>query len=201
MTQNEYRGQLLPNYEPFLFAEIEADPTDLPLSVLSLFGRLGHDPWAEAVRLGALPPRQAALSLAEAISGLPNGKWTHAEALTIAERLVAMLPAAAKRGAAGSRLAVSGKPVRRRVVQFGQSFAASRFYRVGLILGGLAMIGMAAYDTLMAEPVQYDGSDVATIGSIPVPIGPFVDSPDTRASVPEATKPKALTKDLAARTR
>ena len=47
----------------FLFAAIGTEGNGMRLSVLSVFARLGHDPWKEAGRLAGLPKLEAAESL------------------------------------------------------------------------------------------------------------------------------------------
>ena len=76
----------------FLFASIGTEPNGMALSVLSLFARLGDDPWKEAGKLVGLPEREAIESLAQAISGMPRSAWTLLDATAIATRLVALLP-------------------------------------------------------------------------------------------------------------
>jgi hypothetical protein len=76
----------------FLFADIGLRGDVETLTVASLFGRCGQDPWAEAERLAQLPAKAAAASLAAMIAGALNNPWSAAEAAVIAERLVALLP-------------------------------------------------------------------------------------------------------------
>jgi hypothetical protein len=42
------------NLNPFLFADIGLEPQGLMLQVVSLFARMGEDPWREAARLAGL---------------------------------------------------------------------------------------------------------------------------------------------------
>jgi hypothetical protein len=76
----------------FLFASVGTEPNGMVLSVLSLFARLGDDPWKEAGKLVGLPEGEAIESLAQAISGMPRSVWTLLDATAIATRLVALLP-------------------------------------------------------------------------------------------------------------
>jgi hypothetical protein len=76
----------------FLFASVGTEPNGMALSVLSLFARLGDDPWKEAGKLVGLPEGEAIESLAQAISGMPRSVWTLLDATAIATRLVALLP-------------------------------------------------------------------------------------------------------------
>jgi hypothetical protein len=77
----------------FLFADIGMEANGMALSVLSVFARRGSDPWTEAGRLASLPKAEATDSLARMIAGMPNGPWTLPDAVTIAVRLIGMLPA------------------------------------------------------------------------------------------------------------
>jgi hypothetical protein len=47
---------------PFLFSDVGIEPNGLGLTILSVFARLGKDPWTEAASL-ALQPREAAIEL------------------------------------------------------------------------------------------------------------------------------------------
>ena len=75
----------------FLFAAIGTEGNGTRLSVLSVFARLGHDPWKEAGRLAGLPKLEAAESLARTIAGMPTSIWPLPAAMEIATRLIALL--------------------------------------------------------------------------------------------------------------
>jgi hypothetical protein len=64
----------------------------MPLSVLSALARLDVDPWEEAAELSELPTDTATQRLASLIARLPGGRWTPADARTIATRLIELLP-------------------------------------------------------------------------------------------------------------
>ena len=49
----------------FLFAAVGAEANGTTLSLVSVFARLGNDPWQEAARLAELPKPEATESLAE----------------------------------------------------------------------------------------------------------------------------------------
>ena len=76
----------------FLFAAVGTETNGMTLSVLSVFARLGHDPWREAGRLAGLPKLEATESLARTIAGMPTSIWPLPAATEIASRLVALLP-------------------------------------------------------------------------------------------------------------
>ncbi len=84
----------------FLYADIGPPDGTGALTIASLFGRHGDDPWEEAARLSRLPVAAAVASLASMIAGTPSSRCSLPEAMAIAERLVALLP----RPATGGRL-------------------------------------------------------------------------------------------------
>ncbi len=76
----------------FLYAPVGNDANDMTLSLISVFARRGDDPWREAGRLAGLPKSEAIESLARIIAGMPNSIWPLQAAMTIAARLIALLP-------------------------------------------------------------------------------------------------------------
>jgi hypothetical protein len=79
-------------FDDFLYAAIDVDSNESPLSVLSAFARLNLDPWQDAAKLEKM------------IARLPSGRWDEAELGAIAERLIALLPrlsTAAEKGLKG----------------------------------------------------------------------------------------------------
>ena len=78
----------------FLYADIGPLDGAGTLTVASLFGRIGHDPWAEAARLARLPVGAAVASLADMIAGALPPPCSLPEATAMAENLVALLPGA-----------------------------------------------------------------------------------------------------------
>ena len=79
--------------EPFLYADIGAEPNGTALTVLSMIARLGRDPWAEAARWGGLPEGGAIDNLAQSIAQMPLVQSGLAEARATATRIVRLLPA------------------------------------------------------------------------------------------------------------
>jgi len=69
----------------------------MPLSVVSMLGRLGGDPWATASRLAAQPRDAAVLELAEIITGMARAERSSAEIMAIATRLASLLPSTGPR--------------------------------------------------------------------------------------------------------
>jgi hypothetical protein len=60
MTSPASVSGLTPEFDEFLFARINADTEETPLSMLSVLARLGLDPWEEAAKLAQLPRASAA---------------------------------------------------------------------------------------------------------------------------------------------
>jgi len=81
-----------PELGDFLYALIGADRNEMPLTVLSALCRLDVDPWKEAAELCELPRHTAGQRLASLIARLPGGRWPHADAMAIADRLIELLP-------------------------------------------------------------------------------------------------------------
>ena len=76
----------------FLFAPVGTEANGMTLSLVSVFARLGNDPWLEAGRLAKLPISEAIESLARSISSMPTSIWRLQAATAIAARLIALLP-------------------------------------------------------------------------------------------------------------
>jgi hypothetical protein len=78
--------------EPFLFAEVGEELNGSALTVLSLFARLGYDPWAEAARLVDLPKAAVIDGLTRSIARMPLCPRALSEAHATAVRLIRLLP-------------------------------------------------------------------------------------------------------------
>jgi hypothetical protein len=132
----------------FLFASVGTEPNGMALSVLSLFARLGDDPWKEAGKLVGMRKGEAIESLAQTIVRMPRSVWTLPDATTIAARLVALLPT--RIGDAQPRPSINN---RKRIVQL---VLISLF----LVVLGFAMasrLGLFATD----QAGKLNGSDVS----------------------------------------
>jgi hypothetical protein len=88
-TQSTSRS---PEFEAFLYACVDEDNAEIPLSVLSALSRLDLDPWAEAERLAALSKDHAAHRLAGLIAKLPDASSARRNPRVLAARLVRLLP-------------------------------------------------------------------------------------------------------------
>lgn len=85
----------------FLFAPVGTEANGMTLSLVSVFARLGNDPWLEAGRLAKLPKSEATESLARVIAGMPTSIWPLSTAREIAASLITLLPT--QSGASGQR--------------------------------------------------------------------------------------------------
>ena len=100
----------------FLFAAIGTEGNGMRLSVLSVFARLGHDPWKEASRLAGLPKLEAAESLARTIAGMPTSIWPPPAAMEIATSLIALLPVQSATPGLGSPVSAYGTKATRFII-------------------------------------------------------------------------------------
>lgn len=91
-----------PAFNDFLFATICEERNEMPLSVISALARLDLDPWREAADLAGMPADGAASRLSGLLAGFVDDRLTQPDRATIASRLVALLPQAAKTGAQGT---------------------------------------------------------------------------------------------------
>ena len=145
MTRAASSCPLGPEFDPFLFAPIGAEPNGMPLSVLSALARIGVDPWQEAARLTALSEANATQAMAALLAGRPDGVSGATSDGTTAARLIALLP----------RRADSNKPARRgalRTEAAGASLIAGSVVLV-LILFAL-MLGMQAVTARHRPPAR-----------------------------------------------
>jgi hypothetical protein len=81
-----------PGLDDFLYAAIGEEGNGMSLTVVSALGRLGFDPWIQADRFSAMSKAAAAQLLGPMLARLPKGLWS-ADAQSIADRLVELLPA------------------------------------------------------------------------------------------------------------
>jgi hypothetical protein len=88
------------DFDAFLFAPIGDDTNGLPLTLLSVFARLGIDPWEEAADLAHLPLEPALQRLTSRLEAAPNARpASAADTVNIATRLIALLHRAPARKA------------------------------------------------------------------------------------------------------
>ncbi len=92
MKRRASNSALGSEYDNFLFAPIGDDRNGMPLSVVSLLGRMDLDPWVEAASLASLSPEAAAQKLALHLRALPDQSMLHRDPDGAATRLIALLP-------------------------------------------------------------------------------------------------------------
>lgn len=136
--------------DEFLCAIVGTEPNGMALNLMSVFARLGNDPWREAGRLVELPRSEAIDSLARTIAGMPKSVWSLPDATTIATRLVTLLPK--RLGSAEPRPATHGK---------------AHLLRIGLLLAAIAFGVAYTLEGLFTtgDTPKFDGSDVSTFMS------------------------------------
>ena len=136
----------------FLFAPVGTEANGMTLSVVSVLARSGNDPWLEAGRLAKLPKPEATESRARIIASMPTSVRPLQAAMTIATRLIALLPA-------------------QQVENLGQRPPASaygaktgRIIRIGLVLAAVAFavaFQTGVFTTTLDAP-EPDGNSVAS---------------------------------------
>ena len=92
MTYSASVSRLGSEFDDFLFAPIGEGRNGMLLSVLSALAQLDIDPWQEAAKLAGLPGATATQRLASLIAELPDAPASHPDPVTIAARLIALLP-------------------------------------------------------------------------------------------------------------
>ncbi len=161
----------------FLYSSVGVEPNGMALSVVSLFARLGADPWREAGRLAGLPRTEAVAALAQIIATMPAGVWSLPDAQAIASRLIALLPSrsghiaprpAEERPASDRSLperSQTGKPAMPQAVRMGLIVA-------GIVLGALFFSGVFSG----RDAPKPDGGDISSLPPAPATV-PAVTAP------------------------
>jgi hypothetical protein len=139
----------------FLFAAVGTEANGMTLSLVSVFARLGNDPWQEAGRLAGLPKPEAIESLARIIAGMPTSVWPLPAATAIATRLIALLPT--QSGKSGYNLPASANAAK--------GVPALRIGLVLLIVAFAAAFASGVFTTV-SEP-KLDSSNVASFAEAP----------------------------------
>jgi hypothetical protein len=137
----------------FLFAPVGTEANGMTLSVVSVFARLGNDPWLEAGRLARLPKSEATESLARVIASMPTSIWPLQAATAIAVRLVALLPT------------LSGKPGESPTAP-GLRARAGRFFGFTVVLVCFACV--LAYQTGLFTASDVPNPDASGVASFAV---------------------------------
>ena len=140
-----------PECNDFLLAVIDEAPSGTQMTVLSALAQADVDPWEEAARLSAMPKVTAEKALVSTFDRIPGRNWSPSEKVTIAARLVKLLP---PRGG-------------------GMETATMTLGRTGISLVWLAWIGFA----IAASILSVSRHPAATVGSsISAPSSPIVAS-------------------------
>jgi hypothetical protein len=134
--------------DEFLYASVGTEPSGMALSVLSVFARLGNDPWMEAGKLVGVPTGEAINTLAQSITAMPRTMLTLPDATVIATRLIALLPT--RLGSAAQEPSKARRPTVRAV-------------RICLLLTGVMFgIALASGQFTTHHVAQFDGSGFST---------------------------------------
>ena len=84
--------ELPTEFKHFLSAPVFQDSNGMSVSMLSALARMNVDPWQEADELSNMPVGDATQRLTSLIVSLPNRPSTSPDAVTMARRLINMLP-------------------------------------------------------------------------------------------------------------
>jgi hypothetical protein len=76
----------------FLFSDVGSELHGSELTMLSIFARLGQDPWTEAARLARLPKAEAIDSVTVSIGAMALGQQAMSKLAAAASRLILLLP-------------------------------------------------------------------------------------------------------------
>lgn len=109
-------------FEKFLYASIRQDKNGIPLSVLSALARQDVDPWEEAAKLTRLPKEKAVTELVSLLGAFPNAPLAGPDSITIATRLIALLPRRRDYVPASLKLSAQTPSARDPVVSFSLLF-------------------------------------------------------------------------------
>ena len=131
------------NLNTFLFSSVGTELNGMTLSVLSLFARIGGDPWREAGRLAGMPQAAACASLAQIIASMPMSLWSLPDATAIAARLVPLLPTQAS-VSASNEIQADEIPARRGGISYRVAIVPLLCVALGAAFAFTAFIHMAA---------------------------------------------------------
>jgi len=140
----------------FLFAPVGTEANGMTLNLVSVFARLGNDPWLEAGRLAKLPRSEATESLARVIASMPTSIWPLPTATVIAARLITLLPKQSRQSGQDRSARTSGAK-------------AGRFVSLAMVV--LACVAcMLAFEAgvfTTSDAPKPDWSGVASFGAPP----------------------------------
>jgi hypothetical protein len=155
-----------PEFDAFLFAQAGEDRAGTPISVVTLLARLDLDPWQEAARLAALAPEIAAVTVTSVLEALPNASLNPRDNVSLAVRLVAMLPRAT---------AAHGTKLQRLFATSGQTATRWResvlFLAIYLIVMLATQFAMTSINPHHSNAASASASNSAPLQSVSVPSG------------------------------
>jgi hypothetical protein len=133
------------DFDAFLFAPIGDDINGIPLTPLSVFARLGVDPWEEAADIAQLPLETALQRLASRLDAVPNGQVASPEdTVNIATRLIALLHRAPARKVSAPEPI---PPPLQRVIGRFEGVSRTTYVLIAVILLLLCQLALSASDT------------------------------------------------------
>jgi hypothetical protein len=167
--------RLGPEFDDFLFAPVGEDRNGLPLSIVSLLGRLDLDPWLEAASLAEQPAEAAVQRLAALLAALPVPSLKQADPGTMAARLIALLP---------SRIDRKGRPPVPSVNVTAATFQRVVMTAILFVVFLILLIGRPFGSTRRDTPAHAD------IAHTPAPLtAPSQTSPRTESNLPTQVAP------------
>ena len=119
------------DYDQFLYEYVGEDGSGAEVTALSMFARLGVDPWKEASELAGLPEDAARSRLCATMSKCRDMSFQPQDHREIARRLIALLPRPASRGVVAS----GGSPPDPQ-----RPSSGAQFYLIAMIVLVLAQI-------------------------------------------------------------
>jgi hypothetical protein len=150
---------LRPDFDAFLFANVDDVARDVPLRVVSVLARLDLDPWAEAAELTLMFKETAVERLTALLTNLPDSSPTGADSRTIASRLIGLLPTTAGHTSGWS------VPDEERGAPVAANFALVFMFSMIVVMIVSAMVHLAEGPT--------PGPTMATAAKVAAPVPPI----------------------------
>ncbi|MFZ1110754.1 MAG: hypothetical protein WAN43_20710 [Rhodomicrobium sp.] len=152
ITSSAFASHLTREFDDFLFARLDEDGDEMPLSVLSMLARLDVDPWQEAAKLAQLPRASAAKRLIALIDAIPSA---HLDAGLVSDRLIDLLPSP-------PALVILPQP--------GGRITASRFTVWAILMGFILVLQLILMSWQPTKP-GYEPHAPSSPTSSPKPLG------------------------------
>jgi hypothetical protein len=132
-------AMLRKDFDEFLFAPVGVDASGMPLTLLTVFARLGIDPWEEAADLSHLSREPAMQRLASRLETMPNAPATAADTVNLATRLIALLHRSPPR-----KVVLPETPLAPKAVKVSKGFNFAIYWLIGLLFILVAQWAMSA---------------------------------------------------------